>query len=228
MANFHPSDNELVEFSAGNTDWALSICISAHIELCPCCARKLRSFNRIGGTTLEASSKVAVSTDCLNKLLTKIKTTEEHGPLLNTNLGKAVSDKCPDKNLRDLPPVIQKIVPADKRLQWKRVAPALYEAQLTTGQNKYEVCFHKIKRGGKVAEHDHGGTEITLVLRGSFSDEHGTYQAGDYLVREAGQGDRPLAAQNQDCLCLSVIEAPVKLTGLMGKMINPFLGFRPA
>jgi len=239
VVNFHPSDNELIEFSAGNTDWALSICISSHIERCPTCARKLRSFNKIGGATLSKCTHAPLSNDCFSNVLNKIKQneTEDHLQKGNTSpLAPTLSsvEKPKDQSkysghmLDDLPRVIQKLMPVNKRLHWKRIAPALHEAQITTGQDKYEVCFHKIKRGGKIAEHDHGGKEVTLVLRGSFSDEYGTYQAGDYLVREAGQTHRPLAAQNQDCLCLSVIEAPVKLTGLTGKLINPFLSFKPA
>ena len=241
MVNFHPSDNELIEFSAGNTDWALAICISSHIEHCPTCAQKLRSFNKIGGATLSKGTKVAVSTDCFSHLLNKIKqsSTEETNENLqksNTSLVSApTSEKLGtdqsnyDKHIiSDLPQVIQKLVSKNMPLHWKRVAPALQEARITTGQDKYEVCFHKIKRGGKIAEHDHGGKEVTMVLRGSFSDEHGTYHVGDYLVKEAGQVHRPLAAQNQDCLCLSIIEAPVRLTGLKGKLINPFLSFKPA
>lgn len=242
MVNFHPSDNDLIEFSAGNTDWALSICISSHIEHCPACAQKLRAFNKIGGATLSKSTKTAVSNDSFSRLLNTIKQheakeTNTHQnnsntpPLIPVSASKNYDtnrDTYTNQALDDLPKVIQKLVVNNKRLHWKRIAPALQEAQITTGQNKYEVCFHKIKRGGKIAEHNHGGKEITVVLRGSFSDEHGTYHVGDYLVKEAGQVHRPLAAQNQDCLCLSIIEAPVKLTGLTGKIINPFLSFKPA
>ena len=242
MVNFHPSDNELIEFSAGNTDWALGICISSHIERCPACTRKLRSFNKIGGATLSKCTHVTVSNDCFSSVLNKIKQseTEEINESQKKNNPPPLTPASPSTKpgtdqdnyacqaLDDLPRVIQKLVAKNKRLHWKRIAPALQEAQITTGQNKYEVCFHKIKRGGKIAEHDHGGKEVTLVLRGSFSDEHGTYQVGDYLVKETGQIHKPLAAQNQDCLCLSIIEAPVKLTGLTGKLINPFLSFKPA
>lgn len=242
MVNFHPSDNDLIEFSAGNADWALSICIASHIEHCPVCAQKLRSFNKIGGATLGKSTKTAVSNDSFSRVINKIKQNEvkevnwpqnknNTSPLIPVSASKDYDtnkDHHTNQTLDDLPRVIQKLVENNKPLHWKRIAPALQEAQITTGQNKYEVCFHKIKRGGKIAEHDHGGKEITVVLRGSFSDDHGTYHVGDYLVKEAGQVHRPLAAQNQDCLCLSIIEAPVKLTGLAGKIINPFLSFKPA
>ncbi|RYZ78888.1 MAG: transcriptional regulator, partial [Moraxellaceae bacterium] len=99
---------------------------------------------------------------------------------------------------------------------------------LVTGQNQYEVAFQRITSGGKVIEHDHRGLEVTLVLHGSFSDEGGVYNEGDFLVRNPGDVHRPTATQNQDCLCLSVTEAPVSVTGFFGKFINPFLTIKPA
>ena len=36
------------------------------------------------------------------------------------------------------------------------------------------------------APHSHDQVEHVYVLEGSFSDEYGTYHAGDYLVRSPG------------------------------------------
>ena len=106
-------------------------------------------------------------------------------------------------------------------------SPSLREAKLETGQNKSEVSLYKIRRGGSAAEHNHKGREVTLVLEGAFSDSEGTYNVGDYVVREAGEIHRPIATQDKDCLCLSVLDAPLKLTGMMGALVNPFLSFQP-
>ena len=95
------------------------------------------------------------------------------------------------------------------------------------GERRYELALHKIDAGGKVPDHDHRGQEITVVLKGSFSDEDGVYQPGDFLVREPGESHRPMAAQNDDCICLSVLEAPIKLKGLKS-LLNPFLSFSPS
>jgi len=43
------------------------------------------------------------------------------------------------------------------------------------------MALHRIKAGGKAPEHDHKGTEITVVLTGSFSDEDDIYQPGDFI-----------------------------------------------
>lgn len=228
MSNYHPSDNTLVEFSAGNLDWALSIIVSAHLQFCPECKRKIQELNAIGGSTLLQTEAVDVNDNCFTEVMNKINLTPQNIGGDTTTLGhSATSPPQESDRAQALPKVVQKLIPSDKPLKWSAVAPHLKSAKLETGQHKYEVCFHKIKKGGKVAEHDHRGLEVTLVLEGSFSDAEGNYSPGDYLVREPGDVHRPMAAQDQDCLCLSVVEAPVKVTGLLGKIINPFLSISP-
>lgn len=224
MSNFHPSDNELLEFSAGKLDWALAVCVSAHLQMCPHCKHKTAQFNAIGGSLLSKAPAVEVEASCFASLMTRIKSEVAPVESADTSTSGEHSAKA---QVANLPPVVQKLLPKNKALRWSFASPSLRIARLETGQDKYEVCFHKIMRGGKVVEHDHRGREVTLVLEGSFSDEHGQYLPGDYIVKEPGEIHRPMAALDQDCLCLSVAEAPVKVTGLLGSVINPFLSISP-
>jgi len=68
---------------------------------------------------------------------------------------------------------------------------------------------------------------VILVLHGRFSDADGVYVPGDFLVRRPGEIHRPIATEDQECLCFSVVEAPVAVTGVLGWLVNPFLSFRP-
>ncbi|WGP00057.1 ChrR family anti-sigma-E factor [Saccharophagus degradans] len=222
MANFHPSDNTLIEYSAGNLPAALAICVATHLEYCPQCSHRASQLNSLGGTLLETSAKAQVASTSFTQLMARIQAAPTMGDI---KAPVATATKTSAKP--NLPKVINKLIHPARPLKWKRVSPALKEAIVTVGQDQYEVCFHRIKRGGKVAEHDHGGTEITVVLEGSFSDELGTYTVGDYIEKQPGDIHRPMATQNEDCLCLSVSEAPVKITGLLGKLINPFISFAP-
>lgn len=86
---------------------------------------------------------------------------------------------------------------------------------------------HHIRAGGKVLAHGHAGSEITVVLHGSFSDQDGRYAQGDFLVRGPGDEHRPVAAADSDCLCLAVLDAPIRLGGLLGRLANPFLRIHP-
>ncbi len=224
MITFHPDENLLAEYAAGSLDWGLSISVKAHLAMCPQCRRQLSKLNMVGAALLNesapASSDMSANTPSdFDSLMQKIRS-------LPKQESKGVTEGAKLEDNSELPEIVRKLLPKE-RIKWRRVSPSLREAQLTTGQDKYEVCLHKISRGAKVAEHDHGGREVTVILQGSFSDEDGTYNVGDFMMREPGQKHRPTAAQNQDCLCLSVVEAPVRLTGVLGKLINPFLSFQP-
>lgn len=296
MATFHPSENLLVEYSAGTLDWGLGIMVATHISMCSECQAKLRTLECVGGVMISNSESSAVSTDSFDQVMDKIRglgkvnldnksleysealnafekidndlshvnNRQNHGTQSDRNTYEAYENSTaestmqhssaahdvidsqqrenrsqvpysqysntqyPKNTTNKLPAIVRKLLPSDKKLSWKRISSSLSESQLNTNQDKYKICFHKIKRGGRVIEHDHNGIEVTIVLNGSFSDEAGTYMPGDFIVQHPGNVHRPMATQNEDCLCLSLTDSPVKVTGLLGKVINPFLPFRPA
>ena len=67
---------------------------------------------------------------------------------------------------------------------------------------------------------------MTLVLEGGFSDADGTYHQGDFLLREPSDVHSPTAVQSEDCICLAVLDAPLKFTGWKYRWMNPFLQLR--
>lgn len=226
MIQHHPDDNLLAEYSAGSIPWALSLGVATHLHFCSECKARVANMNQIGAAMMSQCRPHAVEVDAFSQLMAKIR---QAGP------GEGGAEREPqapvrhkDHMLNNLPKVVAKLMPKDKPLRWRYMSPHLKMARLKTGQDKYEVGFHRISVGGKVAEHGHRGLEVTIVLKGSFSDGDGVYSPGDFLVRQSGEVHRPTAAQNEDCLCLSIVEAPVQLTGLLGRLINPFLSIRPA
>ena len=67
---------------------------------------------------------------------------------------------------------------------------------------------------------------MTLVLQGGFSDSAGSYHEGDFIYREADELHAPTALQSEDCICLAVLDAPLKFTGWKYRWMNPFLQLR--
>ena len=231
MIHHHPDDNLLTEYASGSLAWALSLSVAAHMQLCPRCRQKVVTLNTLGGALLTSAVSEPVAADSFANLMARI-----HSGATSDN--KTPKKIRPDHELHAaykhepmlnrLPKVVAKLLPPNGKLKWQRVSSALKTVHLVAGQNEYEVAFHCIRSGGTVVEHDHRGLEVTLVLHGSFSDENGVYSEGDFLVRHPGEVHRPTATLNQDCLCLSVVAAPVKVTGLLGVFINPFLSVNPA
>ena len=215
MIKHHPDDNLLVEFSAGSLAFAQSIAVSSHLHFCNHCRRRTERLNSIGADLMTDCESVAVSQDLLDSVLNKL----DQPVKAETAAATAAQSK--------MPKVIDRLLLKQGKARWQFLSPSLDMARLKTGQKEFEVALHRIKAGGSVAKHDHRGTEITLVLDGSFSDESGIYHEGDFLIREAGQVHRPLASRDGPCVCLSVVAAPVRMTGKLTRLLNPFLSFRP-
>lgn len=236
MIKYHPDDNLLIEYASGSLARAVSLSVCAHLQCCPHCRKRVETLNKLGGAILTTSLAEKVEPDTFTKLMERIHNQKnDSGKPETTKLEAIKSDRIrhqdfhhSDPMFNRLPKIIAKLLHTNEKLKWQRLYGSLRRARLVAGQDKYEVAFQKISSGGTVVEHDHRGLEVTLVLHGSFSDENGVYSEGDFLVRNPGDVHRPTATLNQDCLCLLVTEAPVEVTGLFGKIINPFLGFKPA
>lgn len=223
MIHYHPSINTLTEYAAGSLDTAAAIAVSAHLYFCPHCRQQVERLQVVGGTLIEQQqASAAISPDLLDQVLQRIDQLPETEPPTT----KAPAPR--DQALAGFPPVVAKLIGNRRQLQWKKLTSALQIASLETGQSRSEVSLHRINAGGKVLEHDHRGLEYTLVLKGSFSDENGVYHPGDFLMKQPGEVHRPYAAANRDCICLTVVEAPVRFTGFWGLLLNPFLKLNPA
>ena len=82
-----------------------------------------------------------------------------------------------------------------------------------------------MRAGRQVPQHTHEGSELTVVLDGAFHDETGHYGRGDLVIADSSLDHRPTADEEQDCLCLAVTDAPLRLTGRFGRFFNPFIRF---
>lgn len=60
------------------------------------------------------------------------------------------------------------------------------------------------------------------MLHGSFGDEDGEYQAGDFLLRDASVKHSPRTKADTDCLCLTVLTEPMVFTQGVARIFNMF------
>jgi putative transcriptional regulator len=220
MINRHPESDLLVEYASGSLSVAPCISVTTHLQYCKQCSDSVESLGEIGGELLTTAQAVPVSDELFDRVIASLDSLVEEEP------SDEPQRQCSDTISAELPEFVQRLLP-DGELDWRRLSPSLKVAPISVGEEVYELALHRIDAGGKAPEHDHLGKEITVVLTGSFSDEDGVYQPGDFLVREAGDTHRPFAARNQECICLSVLEAPIRLTGIK-RVLNPFLSFTPS
>ena len=220
MINRHPESDLLVEYVSGSLSVAPCISVTTHLQYCKQCSDSVESLGEIGGELLTTAEAVPVSDGLFDRIIENLDSLAEKDP------SDGLLRQCSDAISTQLPEFVQRLLP-DEELDWRRLSPSLKVAPISVGEEVYELALHRIDAGGKAPEHNHLGKEITVVLTGSFSDEDGVYQAGDFLVRQPGDTHRPFAARNQECICLSVLEAPIRLTGIK-RILNPFLSFTPS
>lgn len=224
MINHHPSSEFLAEYVSGALPAAQTVSVTTHLKFCESCNRMTDSLSEVGSELLTEVEPVAVNEDLLQQVFACIDAADDQGAGT-----VALSEETDPELAADLPRFlqgyVQKFLP-EEGLQWRFLSPSLRVGAMTAGENTHELALHRIKAGGKTPEHNHTGSEITVVLKGSFSDEDGVYHPGDFIYREAGEVHRPQASQHDECICLSVLEAPIRLTGVK-RVLNPFLQFTP-
>jgi putative transcriptional regulator len=66
---------------------------------------------------------------------------------------------------------------------------------------------------------------MLIVLEGGYSDEFGSYDAGDVAVANHEVVHRPVADPVEGCLCFAVTDARLKLTGPIGRVLNLFIRY---
>jgi putative transcriptional regulator len=167
-----------------------------------------------GRRALEDLPPVDVDTAVFDKVLAKLDEVEE-APAAN------------DANASDLAWTVKQVRQGNiEGLNWRKVTKTLRIADLGRIDGAAEFSLYHIAEGGSIPQHNHSGSEVTLVLQGGFSDESGTYHAGDFVTREAGEEHSPTAIAGGDCICLAVLESPLRFTRWHHRLLSPLLQLR--
>ncbi len=212
MVSHHPDARLLNEFSAGTLPLAQSVCVSLHLKYCQHCQRNHRRLQQMGAAMFEQLAPQQVDDSLLLSVMERL---DEEPPL---SYGK------PQEDGDGYPALMQRLMTGRyEEMDWERVNKHLRISRLRTGDQDNEFALYHIRAGGSIPEHTHRGTELTLVLDGSFSDEEGVYHEGDFLMRDAGHKHTPTAARTGDCICVGVLDAPIRFTRWNYRPLNPFL-----
>jgi len=212
----HPSRAMLVDFSAGNLGTAESICVSAHLHFCDQCRNELMRLDQVASQLMTEAKPQTINEDLFDSVMSKIDALPE------------APTKVEIEEKSDFPHTVAKLInETESAPNWRRMSSSVDVARFQTGQNKFEVALHRICAGGKTPHHGHNGTEFTVVLKGSFSDEQAVYSEGDFLLRGPGDEHQPMGAQNGECICLSALAAPIKLSSPLGFLMKPWLRINP-
>lgn len=209
----HVSDELLVSYASGNLSEGYSLAVATHLALCPDCRKRLAAAEAIGGALFEALDPTETNDDALDTVMERIASAPPSaGGDADGSDRKTSSDLTFPEPLRSY---------LSDELAWRRLGSA-QQIKIATGDRGTTCRLLKIPGGQPMPVHGHRGMELTLVLKGSFSDDHGTFARGDIEEADEGIEHQPVASEGEDCICLAVTDAPLRFRGVAA-LLQPFL-----
>lgn len=195
------------QYAMGTLPAPLHALVAAHVDLNPAGARFATSLEGLRAADMEAAPPVAVTSR--DKMLAEIFAARPAAPAATPAADDAV-----------FPPSLHRYLGvAAKDVPWRTVLPGVKEWTVSDADG-IEAKLYWIKAGRKMPQHTHEGQEVTLVLRGGFSDVSGHYARGDVAVADHDLDHKPVADEGEDCICFAVTDAPLKLTGPVARFFR--------
>lgn len=211
----HPSPELLLAYAAGALTEGVALALACHASICRDCRRELERLNAVGGEMMTEVSPAAIGADALDRVLAR----------LDEPVAPAPATPPLDQETRTVVPrPLQRYLGGSLRtLPWHRVGRMFEEVRLPLRGSGVKATLMRIKPGQIMPRHSHSGLEHTLVLAGGYQDNGEAFRRGDYAELDCNNEHQPVADHDGECLCLVVLDAPVRLSGFVGRLINPFL-----
>ena len=229
MPIHHLPEEMLLDHAAGSLPEPVALVVATHLALCPACRAADARLEAVGGALLEEIDPEPMVGGGVDALFARIEATPETANAATSEspaaaeTSAAIAAPASSGNTPTLPrPLRDYVANGIEALNWRRRG-ALSEARLFQRARGGTVKLLRIRAGAMMPTHTHRSSELTLVLDGGFSDERGHYLRGDVSVADEQVTHRPRADDDGDCLCLTVSETPVWLTGPLSRLLNPFL-----
>lgn len=212
MSRHHPKDTTLAEFVAGTLDEGRSLVVASHLAACAECRDFVSSLEEAGGQMLASIQPVAMAEGAAARALSLL--ADEPAvtqPALRQSAALPVWQ--PE----------QKTLLGYELGPWRWIAPGLHHRVVKVPDGPTRVFMLKAAPGMKIPDHRHTGTELTCVLAGAFIHEGGRFAAGDCDDADQDDGHRPVIDGDEECICLVAMEGQLRLTGVLGRLIQPFV-----
>lgn len=221
MSGHHPDDMVLLDYSAGSMATPQALAIAVHLSFCHSCRDQLKKLNSVGGVLLEEAKPASLDASSFDDLMSRIEAEPGSAAAPSITSAGTVRETYTNPLSRYLPKPLED-------LPWRQQTREIskYDLNKVLQVRGVQVALQKIKAGARVPTHTHVGTELTVLLKGGFSDELGVYHVGDFVARDTRHEHSPTALQNEDCVCLTVLDAPLKFTGPFMRLLNPFMAWR--
>ena len=201
----HIPDEIIAAYAAGNLSAPFSTVVAAHVSLCDECRARLGAHEAAGGAVMDDLAPTELSGTLKDDLFARLDDPIKEAPVYHRS---GVFPGPVMEALKGQPP------------KWRSIGLGCRQSILSAG-DEGSVRLIYIPPGQAMPDHGHNGLEMTLVLQGSFSDEGGTYSAGDVEIADESDEHTPIAGPDCACICLAATDAPLKFRGFVPRMLQP-------
>jgi putative transcriptional regulator len=209
----HPPEDLLADLATGKLEEAEHLVVSVHLSGCPRCRRFVQSIEQLAGAALEDAEPIPISNGAFDLVMARIRENPSpEGP-------PAIPASAASQH-QDLPELLRRC-----RLgKLRRVAPGVSLQPIELPRTgKARAFLLQSAPGTRMLEHTHTGTELTCVLKGSFSHEGGRFVPGDFDYGDEDIDHRPIVGDEGPCLCVVAMTGDLRMNGFFGRLISPFV-----
>lgn len=216
MVMHKPSDELLIDYASGALPEPVALAVATHAALCEESSEIIASYETVGGKLLEDIEPDCLEDGALERTLSSIDVSGQQDSLDSGDVDEETRAVIPS-------PLWQYLDGGISGLDWRRKGRTVRSAPICIESDEYEVRLLEIEPGRPVPVHTHNGMEITLTLTGGYSDGDLKFARGDFQIADDSVEHKPVADPGEPCLCLVVLAAPIRLTGRLGRLVDPFV-----
>jgi putative transcriptional regulator len=210
----HPDISTLMSCAAGSQPEVFAAVVASHLSVCHDCAREVAKMQEIGVALFDALPPVPMGCEA---------------PVVAARAGEA--DAAPEQRCGELggevPAPLQPLLgDCLANIPWKRVAPSVWNYQVPLSKTACgDLRLVKAAPGARLPKHGHRGSELTVVLAGSYSDEFGTFSAGDVADHDVDAVHQPVADAKTGCICLIGTDCKLAYKGFLARLLQPLFRY---
>lgn len=211
----HPDIATLMCCAAGSQPEAFAAVVACHLSVCPACREEVRRMQEIGVALFDKLEPVPVSCQ---------------PPVVAARAAEADIVPAPQPPRRPaaphngVPPPLSKCVCCNlDDVEWRWAAPGIWVHPIALSHPGCcgDLRLIKVAPGKALPEHGHAGSELTIVLKGAYSDETGTYREGDVSDLDDSVSHAPVACPEQGCICLMASQGKPIFASFLARLFEP-------
>ena len=217
--NHHPGESWLMDYALGNLDSRFDTVLRAHLAVCSSCRDSVKLAEQFGGELL-ATLTPDESIGCDAGSARSICDNHEQQPASSHVVSRAADIAVGD----DIEQFVNTFLDSSlDALPWRGIGKGLKLCRLGTTED-VRLWMLRGAPGTVLPEHTHAGSELTLVLKGSYFCGNRIYGPGDIEDADESTEHQPVITRDGECICLAATEGPLRFRGWLPRALQPLIG----